>query len=507
MKKTIFSAFLVFALVFSFGNQAQAQVSIDQTLLQKLSAQVESLRMQLGGLVSRSAVAPSTIATTQASVTTKSEASLVLPTTILRLNATGSDVTTLQKFLVEQKLLDSRYATGVYDANTVAAVRTAQSRAGAPTDGTWGPTTSAKISNSWGTSWGESGYTKSDSTTTSPSAALGGGITIQPVLPQTICLPNSAPWVKVTSPNGGETYTAGQQITVTWTSCNVQNFTGANTSAVKIALKQQSTGTRYNLISDTNPQYGYGNFTQNDGFEVVVLPTSLTYPAAPISYGTDFRVIVALTDPYPPLETNNPGVIYDESNNLFTINGNGGECDEDDINVSIDGNTPEGVQPINQFNVLRFTIMNESNCDIRLDDIDVAYMTTDMKPYFDEIQVRDVNTNAFLGENDELQEDPNFYLGEQIDIEVHNPAPLNGALLIPAGTDKELMLKLQNYQQPIFDNTVPYEAYLHKYLMFGFHDGGDFDFKWVNNNSPFTVQLENNTWGKRVRIPVTSLSI
>jgi hypothetical protein len=43
------------------------------------------------------------------------------------------------------------------------------------------------------------------------------------VPPSPLCASNTSPWIKVTSPNGGETYTAGQQITVKWKSCNVQN--------------------------------------------------------------------------------------------------------------------------------------------------------------------------------------------------------------------------------------------------------------------------------------------
>ena len=37
---------------------------------------------------------------------------------------------------------------------------------------------------------------------------------------KTDCLSTTKPWVKVLSQNGGETYTAGQQIIVKWESCN-----------------------------------------------------------------------------------------------------------------------------------------------------------------------------------------------------------------------------------------------------------------------------------------------
>jgi hypothetical protein len=138
--------------------------------------------------------------------------------------------------------------------------------------------------------------------------------------PWTTLCADGKPHVQVISPNGGEFYTPGQQIEVKWRTCNVQNYPGTNSSAVSVSLKQQSTGVRYTLIPNTNPQYGNGNFTQNDGSEMVVLPTSSTYPVTPISYGTDFRVTVALTDPYPPIEAPSRGPIFDESDNLFTIN-------------------------------------------------------------------------------------------------------------------------------------------------------------------------------------------
>jgi peptidoglycan hydrolase-like protein with peptidoglycan-binding domain len=176
-------------------------------------------------------------------------------------------------------------------------------------------------------------------------------------------------------------------------------------------------------------------------------------------------------------------------------------CDENQVVVSIAGDTPAGVQNINQFNVLKFTVENDSNCDVLLEDLKVAYMTTDEKPYFDEIQIRDEQNN-FLGENDELQTDPNFHLGERIGISFSTPLQIN------SGDSKDLILRLVNYNQPVFDNTVAYNSYKHKYLLFGFINEDDFDFKWTTPQSLSfggTLDPYNNGWGKMVRIPVTSL--
>lgn len=188
-------------------------------------------------------------------------------------------------------------------------------------------------------------------------------------------------------------------------------------------------------------------------------------------------------------------------NDMLSYQLGGGACDEDDIEVSITGNTPEGVQPITQFDVLEFTIENNSQCDVFLEDLKVAYMTTDGKPYFDEIQVRDEN-GAFLGENDELQTDPNFDLGDRITISLSG-----GGYEIQAGDFVDLTLRLVNYNQPVFDNTVPYDSYRHKYLLFGFIDEDDFDFKWNNASSFGAAYTNNNLWGERVQIPMSSLSI
>lgn len=69
------------------------------------------------------------------------------------------------------------------------------------------------------------------------------------------CDAESTPSIKVTSPNGGEVYTAGQQITVNWTTCNISR----TNPDMNISL---SGGT---LLSATTP---------NDGSQVVTIPSS-----------------------------------------------------------------------------------------------------------------------------------------------------------------------------------------------------------------------------------------
>ncbi len=200
MKKVIFSTLFVFALVFSFGNSVHAQTQIDQTLLQQISHQIESLRMQLGGLVGAS--------TSRATVTTLPEpstervyctgtvvngscvgdivteiecknhpercpswtimnrtASPVIPTVVgvratapasismetLRPGARGERVLEIQK-LLQLKGLYTGVLDGIYGRGMSAAVSAFQQSKGLTPDGIAGPKTLASF---WGTSWGE----------------------------------------------------------------------------------------------------------------------------------------------------------------------------------------------------------------------------------------------------------------------------------------------------------------------------------------------------------------
>lgn len=323
-----------------------------------------------------------------------------------------------------------------------------------------------------------------DQTTVSAILKSGGGAQVS--YPSRICNESTVPWIKVLSPNGGETFTDGQQANVTWSTCNVPEGT---TIQLHLAYSNPSGdgGSSYNLLAPTWN-------TPNDGNQMVILDTTSD------RYGQNFKIKAVAGC------SSSVDCFFgqDESNEKFFINGTVGEgCEEEDVVVSIAGDTPQGVQSINQFNVLKFTVENESNCDVLLEDLKVAYMTTDGKPYFDEIQILDEQNN-FLGENDELQTDPNFNLGDTINVS------FSSAIQIDDGDSKDFILRLVNYNQPVFDNTVPYSAYKHKYLLFGFTNEDTFDFKWTTPQSPSfggTLDPYNDGWGERVRIPVTSLQI
>jgi len=112
------------------------------------------------------------------------------------------------------------------------------------------------------------------------------------------------PSIKVISPNGGETFTAGQQITVMWSTCNIP----ANAS-MQILLEEMNpngTGQGYGLVA---------NGTLNDGSQNLNLFSAVQWNqvsgGAQMQFGKKYRIKIMLT--------NNSGVV-DVSDNLFTIN-------------------------------------------------------------------------------------------------------------------------------------------------------------------------------------------
>jgi len=109
-------------------------------------------------------------------------------------------------------------------------------------------------------------------------------------------LPLCVPSITVLSPNGGEVYIAGQQITVKWTSCNVPT---TNQDVLLYLLNYSQNGTGYSI----------GNSTVNDGTEVVTLPNNPQQP------GKYYKIRISLF----PVAMGGSN-LEDDSDNLFTIN-------------------------------------------------------------------------------------------------------------------------------------------------------------------------------------------
>ena len=133
-------------------------------------------------------------------------------------------------------------------------------------------------------------------------------------LPVSDCLSTTTPSITVLSPNGGEVYQAGQQITVKWKSCNFTPSISAGGIDIKISLSAI-------LPSGENPTWtlsqSSGGFSANDGEELITLPVTLENGTS-LPYGKNFKIYVSRNDPSAQM----PG-LGDLSNNLFTINNPG----------------------------------------------------------------------------------------------------------------------------------------------------------------------------------------
>ena len=141
-------------------------------------------------------------------------------------------------------------------------------------------------------------------TTTTTTTTLSALTSITPIpvkptpLPIKICLPSTAPWIQVTSPNGGENYNAGQQITVTWKGCNISTNT------------VMSVGLGYNYSGAFNTNYMPQNIlVANSGSAVFNLPPTSSFVTNGFQYGMHYRIDVGAT-----------GVASDNSDNFFQIN-------------------------------------------------------------------------------------------------------------------------------------------------------------------------------------------
>ncbi len=115
------------------------------------------------------------------------------------------------------------------------------------------------------------------------------------------CLAGSTtPKIKVMSPNGGEVYQAGQQITVKWSTCNIP----AN-AQIAIVLNDGVSGTN---------STGFGS-VNNDGSEVVTVPVSASPFWGNSPFGQRFKIKLNYK-----LAGQTTWTDGDNSDNLFSIN-------------------------------------------------------------------------------------------------------------------------------------------------------------------------------------------
>jgi hypothetical protein len=118
----------------------------------------------------------------------------------------------------------------------------------------------------------------------------------------TACTATSAPSITVVSPNGGQSYTAGQSVTVTWTSCNVPAST-----PIFLTLQGDTTVNAALGITDASA----GNDKLNTGSYTFTLPTQTSWKY--LVYGNHYTMRVG---------SDNPSILAaGVSANTFSING------------------------------------------------------------------------------------------------------------------------------------------------------------------------------------------
>ena len=99
------------------------------------------------------------------------------------------------------------------------------------------------------------------------------------------CTAGTAPWIQVTSPNGGETYQAGSSVTVTWASCNFPT-----TANISLQLSGVSGGSNAQFVNTSVPNSGTATITLPTGVVLLGPITNGTVGGAPIGYGSFFTI-------------------------------------------------------------------------------------------------------------------------------------------------------------------------------------------------------------------------
>lgn len=137
----------------------------------------------------------------------------------------------------------------------------------------------------------------------------GANVMVTPV-----CKKNTPPWIRVVSPNGGETYVAGQYITVRWKSCNIPG-----NAPISLNLDHAAK----NAPETNYAGAGLGNSTPNDGEEYVRLPLVNMLIFSPNANGIPFGKWFRVSASYFTGNIANPSAggatISDKSDALFTV--------------------------------------------------------------------------------------------------------------------------------------------------------------------------------------------
>jgi peptidoglycan hydrolase-like protein with peptidoglycan-binding domain len=249
-----------------------------------------------------------------------------------------ADVLRLQKVLIEIGYLNAEGATGVYDDATTAAVKQFQIDNKISPTGTVGPLTRTRLG----------------------QVSQGGSNACQ----------TGSPRFAVTSPNGGEVYQAGQQVTVTWQRC------GAYT-VPKVDIVVQHHVPAGGGLGGGNYAVVVTNGTPNDGSQTITIPG--IFSGRP--FGQNFKIAVT-NYPYTVGNT-----LYDVSDNLFTINAGATIPPTLSINTA----QPDAISqvPVTNYKIASWNLTGSVNADVVL-----AALSLDIDEYaggaFDEGDLRNL---------------------------------------------------------------------------------------------------------------------
>ncbi|MEI6580942.1 MAG: hypothetical protein WCO07_02090, partial [bacterium] len=124
----------------------------------------------------------------------------------------------------------------------------------------------------------------------------------------TDCLPTTTSWIKVLSPNGGETYTAGQKVNIKWKSCNVPT-----NQELVVSLGYKNNNTAGDLVFSG---------TLNDGSEILTVPQNSVFTQKQYQLGKFYRAFIET----PGIDAQTQLYVSDYSDNFFTIKQSSTKC-------------------------------------------------------------------------------------------------------------------------------------------------------------------------------------
>lgn len=205
----------------------------------------------------------------------------------------------------------------------------------------------------------------------------GGGNNLPFPAPTISCNSQTAPWIKVLSPNGGETYIDGSNVEVQWETCNVPVGT-------TIQISQSYSGP---LGNEGHTLLPYPHSTTNDGIEEVVVDTD------PAKYGQYFKIRVVAGC------SSDPNCYFgdDQSDNLFSIiEDGGGNCivTTEETNPFVSNIPSTNVAPFseaytNLYNEMSvFRIQNPTNCQMMVNKISIVSASTDGLGFVEKADLR-----------------------------------------------------------------------------------------------------------------------